>query len=581
MAASALVAVTAMPPAALPTIKASTVCGDIAGRVQPGGVAAFRGVPYGVAARFMPPKPASCWHWNDTLDASADGPYCPGMHPPYDAHMSEPCLSLNVFTPVAALHNASALPIFVWTYGGSLVLGSVASYGPIENLVTSGRAMLVAMNYRLGALGFAALPELAAADPRGVSGNLGILDQQLALSWVANNAAAFGGDPSRVTLIGQSSGGTSILAHLAAPASRGLFHAAISLSASPNISLGAADKLRQDEAHWFRHTPCANASRGTPAVLACLRNATVAELQGALEPQYDFFDFNSTFASEPVPPGRGIGGPPGRARWGSLPYVDGVTITRTSMEAARDGYAAPLLLQNLEGELDYDPDDALARLRSRAAAAAYVEGRLAAGFGAATARRLYRLYAAVGGANETLAAAPAYALNADSGVTCGQLALARAAGAARRAKGSAAVYLSLVTARPHHPLHAPYGADCSRPSLYAFHLWDWIAAMSVGAPAGATTAWPQGRCGAYAPAASDVALGRALVEQWLTFAEHAGFPAAGVGWPAVDSDPGWPRRYVHGVIGEAGATAGVVDLKAEACAAWEAAGVGEEWWWIN
>ena len=72
MAASALVAATAMPPAALPTIKASTVCGDIAGRVQPGGVVAFRGVPYGDAARFMPPKPASCW--NNTLDASADGP---------------------------------------------------------------------------------------------------------------------------------------------------------------------------------------------------------------------------------------------------------------------------------------------------------------------------------------------------------------------------------------------------------------------------------------------------------------------------------------------------------------------------
>ena len=280
----------------------------------------------------------------------------------------------------------------------------------------------------------------------------------------------------------------------------------------------------------------------TPAVLACLRNATVAELQGALEPQYDFFDFNSTFASEPAPPGRGIGGPPGRARWGSLPYVDGVTITRTSMEAARDGYSAPLLLQNLEGELDYDPDDALARLRSRAAAAAYIEGRLTAGFGAATARRLYRLYAAVDGTNETLAAAPAYALNADSGVTCGQLALARAP-APRAPRGAAPPSISLVTARPP-PLHAPYGVDCSRPSLYAFHLWDWIAAMSVGAPAGATTAWPQGKCAAYAPAASDVALGRALLEQWLTFAEHAGFPtAAGVGWPAVDSDPGWPRRY--------------------------------------
>ena len=109
-----------------------------------------------------------------------------------------------------------------------------------------------------------------------------------------------------------------------------------------------------------------------------------------------------------------------------------------------------------------------------------------------------------------------------------QLALARAAGAARRAEGGAAVYLSLVTARPHHPLHAPYGVDCSRPSLYAFHLWDWIAAMSVGAPAGATTAWPQGSA-AIRAAASDVALGRALLEQWLTFAGRR-LPAGGVGW---------------------------------------------------
>jgi len=212
-----------------PAVTARTSCGVVQGRTQAGGVAAFRGIPFGEAGRFLPPTPAACWH--GVLDALADGPGCPGMKPPYGPPaVSEQCLTLNVFTPVAALGNASArLSVLVWLYGGSLVEGSVASYGAIENLVSGsgGRAMLVAMNYRLGALGFAALEELASADPRGVSGNYGILDQQLAMRWVAKNAAAFGGDAAKVTLLGQSSGGTSILAHLAAPASRGLFHAAI------------------------------------------------------------------------------------------------------------------------------------------------------------------------------------------------------------------------------------------------------------------------------------------------------------------------------------------------------------------
>ena len=197
-----------------PAVTARTSCGVVQGRTQAGGVAAFRGIPFGEASRFLPPTPAACWH--GVLDALADGPGCPGMKPPKGPPaVSEQCLTLNVFTPVAALGNASArLSVLVWLYGGSLVEGSVASYGAIENLVSGsgGRAMLVAMNYRLGALGFAALEELASADPRGVSGNYGILDQQLAMRWVAKYAAAFGGDAAKVTLLGQSSGGTSILA---------------------------------------------------------------------------------------------------------------------------------------------------------------------------------------------------------------------------------------------------------------------------------------------------------------------------------------------------------------------------------
>lgn len=89
-----------------------------------------------------------------------------------------------------------------------------------------GRAIVVATNFRLGNFGFLALKELSMVDPRGVSGNLGILDIQMALQWVQDNAVAFGGDNTRVTLIGQSSGGTNILSLLASPASVGMLFVA-------------------------------------------------------------------------------------------------------------------------------------------------------------------------------------------------------------------------------------------------------------------------------------------------------------------------------------------------------------------
>ena len=120
---------------------------------------------------------------------------------------SEDCLNLNVFAP----EKARNLPVFVWIYGGSSVEGHVGwdFYGPLDNIVRRHPCIVVAMNYRLGVLGYLALRELSAVDPRKGSGNAGITDQQLAMRWVQENIYAFGGDPNRVTLIGQSSGGTS------------------------------------------------------------------------------------------------------------------------------------------------------------------------------------------------------------------------------------------------------------------------------------------------------------------------------------------------------------------------------------
>ncbi|CAE7530758.1 ACHE [Symbiodinium sp. CCMP2456] len=192
-----------------------------------------------------------------------------------DEEESEDCLNLNVFAP----EKAKNLPVFVWIYGGSSVEGHVGwdFYGPLDNIVRRHPCIVVAMNYRLGVLGYLALKELSAVDPRKGSGNAGITDQQLAMRWVQENIHAFGGDPNRVTLIGQSSGGTSIwvqvsiLGHLASRSSRGLFHGAISLSASPNITMDRAAKEAQDRALLLPHTPCAGMSEST--LLECLYTA--------------------------------------------------------------------------------------------------------------------------------------------------------------------------------------------------------------------------------------------------------------------------------------------------------------------
>ena len=138
---------------------------------------------------------------------------------------------------------------------GSLIAGFSTSYDNLTTMAASGKVVLVAINYRLTAFGFLAHPALGAADPRGVSGNYGIMDQQLALQWVQDNIGAFGGDASSVTLIGQSSGGTSIFALLSSPGSSGLFHGAISLSGSPNITIDLQAAYVQNTPLVSQHCP--------------------------------------------------------------------------------------------------------------------------------------------------------------------------------------------------------------------------------------------------------------------------------------------------------------------------------------
>ena len=140
-------------------------------------------------------------------------------------------------------------------------------------LAAQGPVVAVSINYRLNVIGWLATPELKKRDPRPSSGNLGLLDQQFALKWLQRNAAAFNIDRKRVTLFGQSSGGTAILALLASPGSRGLFSGAISLSGSPNITASLASAEAQNRALVDR----LNCSKGTTRT-KCLLQAPPLEL---------------------------------------------------------------------------------------------------------------------------------------------------------------------------------------------------------------------------------------------------------------------------------------------------------------
>ncbi|MBO9558387.1 MAG: carboxylesterase family protein [Caulobacter sp.] len=234
LSALALAALTAAPALAQsPVIK--TPAGALRG-VEQDGLRVFKGVPYAAAPvgtlRWKPPVAAPAW--SGVRDASDFGPVCyqpkprpGGIYSSTLKAMSEDCLSLNVWAPDAA----KKAPVLVWIHGGSLIGGASSESMYDGTALAKQGLVVVSINYRLGVLGYMAHPELSAESPDHVSGNYGLLDQIAALKWVKTNIAAFGGDPSNVTIAGESAGGLSVMYLLASPPARGLFHKAIAQSA--------------------------------------------------------------------------------------------------------------------------------------------------------------------------------------------------------------------------------------------------------------------------------------------------------------------------------------------------------------
>lgn len=228
---------------------AHTVSGALRGTVE-GGVNVWRGIAYAEQPvgprRFLAPEPQQ--PWSGVRDAVAHGPLPPQGRSFVGGGRDDPkirdeaCLTVTVWSP----DPRASLPVMVWIPGGAFVYGA----GQLQlyngsRLAANGDVVVVNVTYRLGVFGGFELSDLG----EGFDDNLCLRDQLAALQWVRDNIAAFGGDPNRVTVFGESAGATSVLALLASPASRGLFSRAI--AQSPALPLIADRQTRADRARRF------------------------------------------------------------------------------------------------------------------------------------------------------------------------------------------------------------------------------------------------------------------------------------------------------------------------------------------
>jgi len=244
---------------------------------QRGALVEYMNVPFaaptGGDARFLPPQPVA--PWSGVRTETKSGPRCEqrGLGPAATGQ-SEDCLSIDIYAPVDAV--GRRLPVIVWLYGGAFVLGSSAQYSP-DTLVADNDVIVAIPNYRSGVFGFLALPEAVKYASGGAVGNAGLLDQQMALRWVRDNIAAFGGDPRNITLAGESAGAISVCAQLASPGARGLFAKAIIESGicghNTNVFAPVAEAQRRAEAFAIEMGCDDDATR-----LICLRSLPAKQL---------------------------------------------------------------------------------------------------------------------------------------------------------------------------------------------------------------------------------------------------------------------------------------------------------------
>ncbi len=334
-----------------------TSAGAVRGRRR-GGSDVFRGIPYAEPPygerRFLAPQPRA--PWPGVRDASQFGPTPqrrasgPVTAIPEPSIPGEDVLSVNVWTPASATAAGSHRPVLFWVHGGGYSFGSPASPWYDGAAFNRDGVVLVTMSYRLGFEGFGWLPDAPV--------NRGVLDWLLALEWVRDNIAAFGGDPAQVTLAGQSAGGGAVMTLLLVPRARGLFARAVAFSGAPaDIPLAAAKR--------------------TTARLAERLDVALQRDRFAAVPERDLLEAVST---GPGPSERSsvesllalVGSGEGMLGFG--PVLDGDLLERGVIDGVRAGAAAdvPLLVGSTRDEFAglvspyrelFEGSDALALLR--------------------------------------------------------------------------------------------------------------------------------------------------------------------------------------------------------------------------
>ena len=334
--------------AAAPVVSLDT--GAVMG-TNAGDTHAFKGIPFAAPPvgklRWRAPQPAASW--SGVRSATAYGPDCLQLPPTGtgaapSGNTAEDCLYLNVWRPA---ESRGRRPVLVWIYGGAFVLGG-SSY-PVYDGTSFARQgiVFVSFNYRLGRFGFFAHPALSAAH-EGPLGNYGYQDQIAALQWVQRNVAAFGGDPTDVTVMGESAGGISVLDLLVSPVARDLFQQAIVMSGGGRAAMSnrpldgktASEGTAEDVGLAFARSV---GIKGTDAqALARLRDLPANRLLNGLRPENLKID-GDVRSSDPANVGTSVGGP----------IIDGKIKLSVVDQAIGTGLAAriPVMIGTTSGDL--------------------------------------------------------------------------------------------------------------------------------------------------------------------------------------------------------------------------------------
>ncbi|XP_051579819.1 para-nitrobenzyl esterase [Myxocyprinus asiaticus] len=443
-------------------VEVMTECGWLRGQWR-GGAYSFKGIPYAVPPmgvyRWCPPKDlleaGKCWH--GVYDATRFRSICAQVQPlREDGRVmgQEDCLHLSVWTP--SLRPAKPMPVMVWIHGGYLRMlsGQEKGNSPTEELAARTQTVYVSLNYRLNAFGFMALEVLREGSPTNSSGNYGFMDQIQALQWVKRNIHNFGGDAGRVTIFGQSSGGTSVWTLMMSPMAKGLFHRAIDMSGSYvyNASLESAEKYNLE---FLRKTGCKDA--------ICLRGLNITQVLQAIPwQQYP------SWAAD------GLTDLPVKGRFfGPVAVVDGHVLHDPPFETWEKGGIyndVPFVVGTTEQETDFSPPYENISTWTWGDYRWFVTKKLTP-FGEALTNQALRLYnsSAPCPTSDRCPERLYTTMTSDMRVTCPNNDLAkRAAGALK-----SPVYRYLVTYTPSR--QANVSSWLPFPSRFAFHLLDSLA----------------------------------------------------------------------------------------------------------